>query len=197
MNNLPISSWSHLTISSNQLLTNSRSGRVPDKHLPAHVALVHKPFLNTYWNTGCNLFKNTIQSMKEFSSLKCSSISSMGGHYMLPWSSAILVLGTPLRRCSPSMFWVTTNFTWFFSFWHQMIYSNDNMRIVHLIPFLSEQVLPKPCGWGWVWPEYHHWLFSFWFWPQSHLSYIVPGHIHARLQPLLFESPHTLGSPET
>ena len=85
----------------------------------------------------------------------------------------------------------------FFSFWHQMIYSNDNMRIVHLIPFLSEQVLPKPCGWGWVWPEYHHWLFSFWFWPQSHLSYIVPGHIHARLQPLLFESPHSFGSPET
>ena len=30
--------------------------------------------------------------------------------------------------------------------WHQMIYSNDNMRIVNLIPFLSEQVLPKPCG---------------------------------------------------
>ena len=54
--------------------------------------------------------------MKEFSSLKCSSISSMGGHYMLPWSSAILVLGTPLRRCSPSMFWVTTNFTLTFLF---------------------------------------------------------------------------------
>ena len=31
---------------------------------------------------------------------------------MLPWSSAILVRGTPLRRCNPSMFWVTMNLTW-------------------------------------------------------------------------------------